>query len=112
MATDAPAEVMVKVRATFEASGKTYDELGLAMGYKADTARKSAWQFVARTSDPRLSMLIKFATAMGLSLEELLAEGTKKPQGEPGMLNHTDPKAGLQRILTEINTVRDFYSKW
>jgi hypothetical protein len=57
----------------FTASGKTYDELGLAMGYKADTARKSAWQFVARTADPRLSMLIKFAKAMGIDPRELLS---------------------------------------
>jgi len=65
--------VMEKVRVLFATSGKTYDELGLAMGYKVDTARKSAWQFVARTSDPRPSMLLKFAKAMGIDPKELLS---------------------------------------
>jgi hypothetical protein len=64
--------VMGKVRAVFAQSGKTYDQLGLAMGYKADTARKSAWQFVARTTDPRLSMLLKFAEAIKIDPKELL----------------------------------------
>ena len=73
MSKISPDQVMGKVRAKFTESGKTYDELGLAMGYKADTARKSAWQFVARTTDPRLSMLLKFAEAMGIDAKELLA---------------------------------------
>jgi hypothetical protein len=72
MSADDAATVMEKVRLLFAASGKTYDELGLAMGYKVDTARKSAWQFVARTSDPRLSMLQRFAKAMGVDVKELL----------------------------------------
>jgi hypothetical protein len=30
-------------------------------------ARKSAWQFLNKTTDPRISMLRKFAKAMGIS---------------------------------------------
>ncbi len=72
MSADTPSAVMKKVRELFAASGKTYDQLGLDMGYKEDTARKSAWQFIARTSDPRVSMLIKFAKAVGVPVEELV----------------------------------------
>jgi hypothetical protein len=41
------------------------------MGYPKDSARKSAWQFIHRTNDPRLSMLRKFAHAMDCSLKSL-----------------------------------------
>lgn len=66
--------VMIRVRELFVASEKTLDELGVAMGYKGDVARKSAWQFLNRTSDPRLSMLQKFAAAIGVPMVELFAE--------------------------------------
>jgi transcriptional regulator with XRE-family HTH domain len=64
---------IIKARALFEASGKTLDELGLAMGYEGDVARKSAWQFLNKTSDPRASMLRRFAKAIGVQVDELLA---------------------------------------
>jgi hypothetical protein len=44
------------------------------MGYPPETARKSAWQFIRRTNDPRFSMLRKFAEAIGVSLRELVGE--------------------------------------
>ena len=53
------------------------DELGVAMGYEGEVARKSAWQFLNKTADPRLSMLRRFAKAMGITVEELLAENKK-----------------------------------
>lgn len=63
--------VMRKAHQVFEKSGKTLDELGLAMGYEGETARKSAWQFLNKTTDPRLSMLRKFAKAIGIDVRDL-----------------------------------------
>jgi hypothetical protein len=64
-----------RAREVFAASGKTLDELGVAMGYETGVARKSAWQFLNKTTDPRLSMLRRFAKAVGVSVEELVREG-------------------------------------
>ena len=63
---------MDAVRAQFERSQLSLDELGLKMGYPKDSARKSAWQFIHKTNDPRLSMLRKFAGAVGTSLKNLV----------------------------------------
>src|SRR4051812_10353069 len=60
--------VMVKVRARFESSGLSLHDLGMRMGYPVDSARKSAWQFIQKTDDPRLSMLRRFAKAMQIPL--------------------------------------------
>jgi transcriptional regulator with XRE-family HTH domain len=65
---------MKKAQELFEKSGKTLEELGMAMGYEGGTARRAAWQFLNKTSDPRLSMLQRFAQAMGISLEDLVAD--------------------------------------
>ena len=70
--------VMPQVRARFEASGLSLQDLGSKMGYPEDTARKSAWQFIRQTNDPRLSMLRRFATAMGVDVRELLSEEKEK----------------------------------
>ncbi len=72
-----PDPLMLRVRGLFKASGMTFEQLGQKMGYSGDTARKSAWQFVDRTNDPRLSMLRRFAKAIGMTLEELVAEKEK-----------------------------------
>jgi hypothetical protein len=64
--------VMDAVRTRFEKSQLTLDELGTKMGYPPATARKSAWQFINKTNDPRLSMLRKFAEAIGVKLAALL----------------------------------------
>ena len=82
MAKQKPDPVMVKVVALFEQSGKTLDELGLAMGYPADSARKSIWQLLRQTGDPRISMLRKFAKAMDVTLEELVSDKPKKRKGQ------------------------------
>lgn len=63
---------MQTVRARFEASGLSLHDLGLKMGYSPESARKSAWQFIQKTDDPRLSMLERFAKAMGVDVKELL----------------------------------------
>ena len=62
---------MVRVQALAKESGLTLHELGLKMGYRAESARKSVWQFL-RTGDPRIGMLRRFASAMGMDLKELL----------------------------------------
>jgi transcriptional regulator with XRE-family HTH domain len=64
--------VMEAIRARFEKSKMTLDQLGEKMGYPKATARKSAWQFLHKTNDPRLSMLRKFAKAVGTSLKNLV----------------------------------------
>ena len=66
---------MLRVREQFQRlsdrSEITLDELGQRMGYPKASARKSAWQFIYKTNDPRLSMLRKFAKAMGISVSRL-----------------------------------------
>jgi transcriptional regulator with XRE-family HTH domain len=69
-----PDTVMLCVRALFKESGLTLDDLGQKMGYSGAAARKSAWQFVNRTNDPRVSMLRKFAHAVGVPVAELFVE--------------------------------------
>lgn len=69
--------VMAKVVRLFEKSKLSLDELGQKMGYEGETARKAAWQFLRRTSDPRLGTLRRFAAALGVSIEELVAEKKK-----------------------------------
>ena len=66
-----PDPAMAAVRVRFEKSKLSLDELGARMGYPAASARKSAWQFLNKTNDPRLSMLRKFATAVGCSVKSL-----------------------------------------
>lgn len=67
-----PKYVMDRARRLFDNSGLSLDELGKRMGYREATAKKSAWQFLNKTNDPRLSMLQRFAEAMHLSLVDLV----------------------------------------
>jgi hypothetical protein len=46
------------------------------MGYNPATARKSAWQFLRKTADPRLSMLKKIADALELDIKDLLDDSS------------------------------------
>jgi transcriptional regulator with XRE-family HTH domain len=69
-------KAMGEVRSRFKKSGLSLHELGLKMGYDAEIARQSAFQFM-KTGDPRISMLRRFAAAMNLSIEELVSEGTR-----------------------------------
>jgi transcriptional regulator with XRE-family HTH domain len=68
------ADPMERARELFAESGLTLDELGRRMGYSDDAARKSAWQFLNKSSDPRVSMVQKFASAVGVSIIELFDE--------------------------------------
>jgi transcriptional regulator with XRE-family HTH domain len=76
MEKDSPDPLMVRVRAIFEESQLTLDELGRRMGYAGLTSRASAWQFLNRTNDPRLSMLRKFSEAVGVPLPDLFASSS------------------------------------
>ena len=64
---------MARIQDMFKRSGLTLHELGVKMGYAEDTARKSVWQFL-KTADPRISMLRRFAKAMGVPVEQLVTE--------------------------------------
>jgi transcriptional regulator with XRE-family HTH domain len=77
MAAKQADPVMERVQQLFQLSEMTLDALGERMGYPPESARKSAWQFLRQTNDPRISMLRKFATAMGVSLAELVEEKKK-----------------------------------
>ena len=66
---DDPA--MRRVRRLFRGSGLSMHALGIRMGYGAGHARKSVSQFL-KGHDPRISMLRKFAAAVGMSIEELV----------------------------------------
>jgi len=63
--------VMKRVRAKFKASGLSLEELGQKMGNTA-TPRQSAWQFLNKTTDPKLSVLFRFAEAVAADPKELL----------------------------------------
>lgn len=79
MSTDSHDPVIARIRTLFAESGKTLDELGIAMGSKKkDVARKSAWQFLNGNADPRLSTLRKFAAAMDVPLSKLFDESEAK----------------------------------
>lgn len=71
---DEPA--MAKVRTFFEESGLSLVELGRRMGYSEETARQAAWQFM-QGHDPRVSMLRKFADAVGISIDQLTPRGKR-----------------------------------
>jgi len=75
---ESPDKAMLHARELFAQSGLTLDDLGQRMGYAGDVARKSAWQFLNKTADPRLSMLRKFAQAVGVPVAELFTEEKKK----------------------------------
>jgi hypothetical protein len=49
------------------------------MGYPAESDRRSAWRFIRRTEDPRVSMLRRFASALGIPPEELPADRKTAP---------------------------------
>ncbi len=65
--------VMKKVRKLADESGLSLHELGLKMDCPPETARQSVWQFL-RSGDPHISVLRRFAIALGLTIEELVGE--------------------------------------
>lgn len=65
--------VMKTVQSRLEASGMTYQELGEKMGYEPQSARQAVSQFL-KSGDPQISMLRRFAEAVGISLARLLKD--------------------------------------
>ncbi|MCA9069417.1 MAG: helix-turn-helix transcriptional regulator [Planctomycetaceae bacterium] len=65
--------VMTAVRKQVEESGLTYQEIGERMGYSPSSARQSLSQFL-KSGDPQISMLRRFAEAMGITLTTLLKD--------------------------------------
>lgn len=63
---------MDRARLIFHKSGLSLNELGKRMGYSSEMAKKSAWQFLHKTTDPRFSMLKRFADAMNVSITNLV----------------------------------------
>jgi transcriptional regulator with XRE-family HTH domain len=66
---DDPA--MKRVKKLFEASGMSQQELGEKMGYAPASARQAVSQFL-KSGDPQISMLRRFAKAVGVKLDALL----------------------------------------
>jgi transcriptional regulator with XRE-family HTH domain len=62
---------MDRVREIFKKSKLTQHELGVRMGYPAESARKSVWQFL-KSEDPRVSVLQRFVEAVQIPIEDLL----------------------------------------
>lgn len=64
---------MARVRELWErkqADGWTQQKLGELMGYPVESARKSVSQFL-RSGDPQISMLRRFAKAVGVAVSTL-----------------------------------------
>jgi transcriptional regulator with XRE-family HTH domain len=107
MGTKRPAgDAMARVRAVFKQSGISLIELGRRMGYPDETARQSAWQFM-KTRDPRLSMVRRFADAMGIPLDDLTPERkgkrmSRKLEDELEQF-HCEWDAGAFREMLEEN---------
>jgi len=84
--SDGDDPVMIRIREWFAASDWTLQTLGERMGYGADTARKSAHQFM-RTKNPTIMLLRRFSEASGIPLPELVTDakpkkGKSRPLGE------------------------------
>jgi transcriptional regulator with XRE-family HTH domain len=62
---------MRKVQKALEQSGLTRQQVGEKMGYEAATARQAVYQFL-KSGDPQISMLRRFAKAVGVKVESLL----------------------------------------
>jgi transcriptional regulator with XRE-family HTH domain len=78
MSSESIDPAILKARELFAASGKTLDEVGLAMGFAPAVARKSVWQLLNKIADPKLSTLRKFAAALGVPMSEFFPAETKK----------------------------------
>ena len=63
--------VMERVRDAFETSGMSMQELGQKMGYADTTARQAVSQFL-KSDDPRVSMVQKFAKAIGKKTSDFI----------------------------------------
>ena len=62
---------MRKVLKALEASGMGRQEVGERMGYSPASARQAVSQFL-KSGDPQVSMLRRFAKAVGVKVESLI----------------------------------------
>jgi transcriptional regulator with XRE-family HTH domain len=62
---------MRKVLRAFEASEMSMQQVGEKMGYSPASARQAVSQFL-KSGDPQVSMLRRFAKAVGVKVESLL----------------------------------------
>lgn len=70
---NAVESVRSRMRAAFEASGLTQEEIGVKMGFSQESARKAISRLLnADTYDPRLSTLMAFADAVGVPVKSLV----------------------------------------
>lgn len=67
------------IRARVKEADLSLQELGVKMGFPSDTARMSAHQAL-KAGDPRISTLRRFAKAIDIPIEQLVAE---KKKGQP-----------------------------
>jgi len=81
MSKESADAAILKARELFTASGKTLDEVGLAMGFSSSVARKSVWQLLNKIDDPKVSTLRKFAAALGVPMSEFFP-AEKKVKGK------------------------------
>ena len=65
--------VMEAVRQRVNQSGMTYQQIGERMGYPPTSAKQAVSQFL-KSGDPQISMLRRFADAMGISVLTLLKD--------------------------------------
>lgn len=79
-APDKDEPAMARVRELWErkqAEGWTQQRLGEAMGYPEESARKSVSQFL-KSRDPQVSMLRRFAKAVGVTMVAIVKDDGKK----------------------------------
>jgi transcriptional regulator with XRE-family HTH domain len=67
-------DVRAAVRQAVEASGMTQEQVGIAMGYSAASARKAVSRLLNPEVDydPRLSTLLHLAKAIGRDLRDII----------------------------------------
>lgn len=63
--------VMDNIRAAFERSGLTLNQLGEGLGYEGPTAKKRARFLLYRTSDPRISTVLAVAQTLRVKIGDL-----------------------------------------
>ena len=103
---------MTRLRALFEKSDWTLHQLGLRAGYPEATARMSAWQFF-KTGDPHISMLRRFARALDMTIEDVIAEKVVKKRVH---LGDKDMNATIDFVRNSLHVlfsrIKSIESQW
>src|SRR4051794_45219 len=106
---------VLKARKLFEQSKKSLDELGQAMGLEGDTARKGAWQLLNKVADPKISTLRLLAAALGVSIEELVADrrGRHTMSEQRRTREQAELGSAIDRILVRLEEqgLKPFHGK-